>query len=91
MSNSSINLCLDKEEIATVKADIKKCVLPIIVFLFSRNEYLIFQKIIKLEYEFPEKFFPKAKELVRQLLVCYCHISTDKLDTFYEFICIRFG
>uniref|UniRef100_A0A8D3D0Y9 3-phosphoinositide-dependent protein kinase 1 n=1 Tax=Scophthalmus maximus TaxID=52904 RepID=A0A8D3D0Y9_SCOMX len=32
------------------------------------NEYLIFQKIIKLEYEFPEKFFPKAKDLVRQLL-----------------------
>ena len=34
-----------------------------------RNEYLIFQKIIKLEYEFPEKFFPKAKDLVEQLLV----------------------
>lgn len=34
-----------------------------------RNEYLIFQKIIKLEYEFPEKFFPKAKDLVKQLLV----------------------
>uniref|UniRef100_A0A4W5QGN5 3-phosphoinositide-dependent protein kinase 1 n=1 Tax=Hucho hucho TaxID=62062 RepID=A0A4W5QGN5_9TELE len=33
------------------------------------NEYLIFQKIIKLEYEFPEKFFPKAKDLVEQLLV----------------------
>ncbi|XP_072337308.1 3-phosphoinositide-dependent protein kinase 1-like isoform X3 [Scyliorhinus torazame] len=33
------------------------------------NEYLIFQKIIKLEYEFPEKFFPKAKDLVQQLLV----------------------
>ncbi|XP_071393184.1 3-phosphoinositide-dependent protein kinase 1 isoform X2 [Centroberyx affinis] len=32
------------------------------------NEYLIFQKIIKLEYEFPEKFFPKAKDLVKQLL-----------------------
>ncbi|XP_028670296.1 3-phosphoinositide-dependent protein kinase 1-like [Erpetoichthys calabaricus] len=32
------------------------------------NEYLIFQKIIKLEYEFPEKFFPKAKDLVQQLL-----------------------
>uniref|UniRef100_A0A8C2CG45 3-phosphoinositide-dependent protein kinase 1 n=1 Tax=Cyprinus carpio TaxID=7962 RepID=A0A8C2CG45_CYPCA len=32
------------------------------------NEYLIFQKIIKLEYEFPEKFFPKAKDLVEQLL-----------------------
>lgn len=50
--------------------------------LFSyRNEYLIFQKIIKLEYEFPEKFFPKAKNLVEQLLVsvlglfylCFCH------------------
>uniref|UniRef100_A0A8C1HID8 3-phosphoinositide-dependent protein kinase 1 n=1 Tax=Cyprinus carpio carpio TaxID=630221 RepID=A0A8C1HID8_CYPCA len=32
------------------------------------NEYLIFQKIIKLEYEFPEKFFPKAKDLVQRLL-----------------------
>ncbi|XP_078521069.1 3-phosphoinositide-dependent protein kinase 1 isoform X2 [Lissotriton helveticus] len=33
------------------------------------NEYLIFQKIIKLEYGFPEKFFPKAKDLVEKLLV----------------------
>ncbi|KAM4631806.1 3-phosphoinositide-dependent protein kinase 1 [Discoglossus pictus] len=33
------------------------------------NEYLIFQKIIKLEYDFPERFFPKAKDLVQQLLV----------------------
>ncbi|XP_076865384.1 3-phosphoinositide-dependent protein kinase 1a isoform X2 [Brachyhypopomus gauderio] len=32
------------------------------------NEYLIFQKIIKLEYEFPEKFFSKAKDLVEKLL-----------------------
>uniref|UniRef100_A0A8C2IQD4 3-phosphoinositide-dependent protein kinase 1 n=1 Tax=Cyprinus carpio TaxID=7962 RepID=A0A8C2IQD4_CYPCA len=32
------------------------------------NEYLIFQKIIKLEYEFPEKFFTKAKDLVQRLL-----------------------
>lgn len=38
-------------------------------FTYCRNEYLIFQKIIKLEYEFPEKFFPKAKDLVKQLLV----------------------
>ncbi|KAG2455707.1 PDPK1 kinase, partial [Polypterus senegalus] len=36
--------------------------------IIHRNEYLIFQKIIKLEYEFPEKFFPKAKDLVQQLL-----------------------
>ncbi|KAM4698195.1 LOW QUALITY PROTEIN: 3-phosphoinositide-dependent protein kinase 1 [Rhinophrynus dorsalis] len=33
------------------------------------NEYLIFQKIIRLEYDFPEKFFPKAKDLVEKLLV----------------------
>nr|XP_055045892.1 3-phosphoinositide-dependent protein kinase 1a isoform X2 [Misgurnus anguillicaudatus] len=36
------------------------------------NEYLIFQKILKLEYEFPEKFFPKAKDLVERLL-CLDH------------------
>jgi len=39
------------------------------LLIHHRNEYLIFQKIIKLEYEFPEKFFPKAKDLVEQLLV----------------------
>lgn len=38
-------------------------------FLIHRNEYLIFQKIIKLEYDFPEKFFPKARDLVEKLLV----------------------
>lgn len=38
-------------------------------FNFYRNEYLIFQKIIKLEYDFPEKFFPKARDLVEKLLV----------------------
>ncbi|OXB68854.1 hypothetical protein ASZ78_002269, partial [Callipepla squamata] len=37
--------------------------------IIHRNEYLIFQKIIKLEYDFPEKFFPKAKDLVEKLLV----------------------
>lgn len=42
---------------------------PYFFLLCGRNEYLIFQKIIKLEYEFPEKFFPKAKDLVKQLLV----------------------
>uniref|UniRef100_A0A8C6WVZ6 3-phosphoinositide-dependent protein kinase 1 n=1 Tax=Neogobius melanostomus TaxID=47308 RepID=A0A8C6WVZ6_9GOBI len=30
------------------------------------NEYLIFQKIIKLEYEFPEKFFPKPRTLLKR-------------------------
>ncbi|KAK3511559.1 hypothetical protein QTP70_010712 [Hemibagrus guttatus] len=38
------------------------------VGIIHRNEYLIFQKIIKLEYEFPEKFFRKAKDLVEKLL-----------------------
>eukprot|EP00063_Salmo_salar_P084887 XP_014059722.1 PREDICTED: 3-phosphoinositide-dependent protein kinase 1-like isoform X4 [Salmo salar] len=32
------------------------------------NDYLKFQKIIKLEYEFPDQFFPNAKDLVEQLL-----------------------
>ncbi|KAL1129164.1 hypothetical protein AAG570_013695, partial [Ranatra chinensis] len=35
----------------------------------SRSEYAIFQKIIKLEYEFPDGFCPKAKDLVQKLLV----------------------
>lgn len=35
----------------------------------ARSEYMIFQKIIKLEYEFPDGFEPKAKNLVQQLLV----------------------
>ncbi|KAK7863522.1 hypothetical protein R5R35_004975 [Gryllus longicercus] len=35
----------------------------------ARSEYLIFQKIIKLEYEFPDGFEPKAKDLVQKLLV----------------------
>ncbi len=39
------------------------------LLIHHRNEYLIFQKIIKLEYDFPDKFFPKAKDLVKQLLV----------------------
>ncbi|TSS23695.1 3-phosphoinositide-dependent protein kinase 1 [Bagarius yarrelli] len=42
----------------------------------AANEYLIFQKIIKLEYEFPEKFFPKAKDLVEKLL---CSDPTKRL------------
>ncbi|KAA0705434.1 3-phosphoinositide-dependent protein kinase 1 [Triplophysa tibetana] len=40
------------------------------------NEYLIFQKILKLEYAFPEKFFPKAKDLVERLL---CSDHTKRL------------
>lgn len=35
----------------------------------SRSEYLIFQKILKLEYEIPDGFCPLAKSLVSQLLV----------------------
>ncbi|KAG8229403.1 hypothetical protein J437_LFUL000924 [Ladona fulva] len=35
----------------------------------SRSEYQIFQKIMKLEYEFPDGFSPSAKDLVERLLV----------------------
>lgn len=52
-------------------------------FCFSfRNEYLIFQKIIKLEYDFPEKFFSKAKDLVEKLLVSL-HDRIQLLFFFY--------
>lgn len=35
----------------------------------SRSEYIIFQKILKLEYEFPDGFCPSARDLVEKLLV----------------------
>lgn len=39
----------------------------------ARNEYGIFQKILKLEYEFPEEFDPEAQDLVQKLLVLNCN------------------
>lgn len=35
----------------------------------SRSEYIIFQKILKLEYEFPDGFAPLARSIVENLLV----------------------
>ncbi|XP_021929412.1 3-phosphoinositide-dependent protein kinase 1 isoform X3 [Zootermopsis nevadensis] len=35
----------------------------------SRSEYIIFQKILKLEYEFPDGFAPVARSIVEKLLV----------------------
>ncbi|XP_075224053.1 phosphoinositide-dependent kinase 1 isoform X2 [Lycorma delicatula] len=35
----------------------------------SRSEFIIFQKISKLEYEFPDGFCPSARDLVEKLLV----------------------
>ncbi|PNF27809.1 3-phosphoinositide-dependent protein kinase 1 [Cryptotermes secundus] len=35
----------------------------------SRSEYIIFQKILKLDYEFPDGFAPVARSIVAQLLV----------------------
>ncbi|KAK0043410.1 3-phosphoinositide-dependent protein kinase 1 [Biomphalaria pfeifferi] len=35
----------------------------------SGNEYQTFQKIIKVDYEFPEGFHPEARDLVEKLLV----------------------
>ncbi|XP_034251085.1 3-phosphoinositide-dependent protein kinase 1 [Thrips palmi] len=36
---------------------------------WARSEYIIFQKILKLEYEFPDGFSPSARDLVEKLLV----------------------
>ena len=38
-------------------------------FLHFSHEYQIFQKILKLEYNFPEGFHNNAKDLVENLLV----------------------
>lgn len=35
----------------------------------SRSEYIIFQKIQKLEYKFPDSFDPVGRDLVEKLLV----------------------
>jgi hypothetical protein len=35
----------------------------------NRSEYIIFQKILKLEYEFPDGFAPVARSIVEKLLV----------------------
>ena len=43
----------------------------ILMFNFS-HEYQIFQKILKLDYEFPDGFNPVAKDLVQKLLVSCC-------------------
>ena len=37
----------------------------------SRSEYLIFQSILKLDYEFPDGFYPLAKKFVLDLLVSF--------------------
>ncbi|XP_053595037.1 3-phosphoinositide-dependent protein kinase 1 isoform X1 [Microplitis demolitor] len=36
---------------------------------YSKSEYLIFQQILKLDYEIPDGFCPLAKSLVSQLLI----------------------
>lgn len=36
---------------------------------FDRNEYLIFQKVVKLEYDFPDGFNEVGKSFVQSLLV----------------------
>ena len=46
----------------------------------SRSEYLIFQKILKLDYEIPDGFCPLAKSLVNQLLVLDASERLGALD-----------
>lgn len=46
-----------------------------------RSEYIIFQKILKLEYEFPDGFAPLARSIVEKLLVSkHILISESNLD-----------
>lgn len=40
-----------------------------VCLIFVRNEYLIFQRILKLDYSFPDGFHSVAKDLVQKLLV----------------------
>ncbi|XP_067003119.1 3-phosphoinositide-dependent protein kinase 1 isoform X2 [Anabrus simplex] len=47
----------------------------------ARSEYLIFQKITKLEYEFPDGFAPSARHLVEKLLVLDSSKRLGALDT----------
>ena len=48
------------------------CVCVYLGFIaFPSNEYQTFQKIIKLEYEFPEGFPECPKDLVQSLLVSF--------------------
>lgn len=47
----------------------------------ARSEYLIFQKITKLEYDFPDGFAPSARNLVEKLLVLDSSKRLGALDT----------
>lgn len=60
----------------------KRLVLSVRFYSFScRSEYIIFQKILKLEYEFPDGFAPLARSIVEKLLVSkHIIISEIKLD-----------
>ena len=60
-----------------------------ISFLIFRSEYLIFQKILKLEYEFPEGFCEEAKDLVQKLLVMYHLIFCICLISFRSYVIIE--
>lgn len=54
---------------------------------WARSEYIIFQKILKLEYEFPDGFSPSARNLVEKLLVC---INLLFLYSFLALVCILY-
>jgi len=43
------------------------------------NEYMTFQKIVRLDYTFPEGFPPVAKDLVKKLLVSMKEMRRVKL------------
>lgn len=66
----SFLICLFLLNIETVDVTLK-----LAVILCFRHEYQIFQKITKLEYEFPDGFSPVARDLVEKFLVSSCYFA----------------
>lgn len=57
-----------------------------IFFLDFRSDYALFQKILKLEFEYPRDFPTEAKDLISKLLVSTQFVSLTP-DTYA--ICIK--
>jgi hypothetical protein len=66
---------------------VSECMYVLLICLFCtrRSEYIIFQKILKLEYEFPDGFAPTARSIVSKLLVSIPLIMKRNFRSEHEF------